>query len=157
MNVGDIAPDFTLKNQFSQDISLKDIDQNVLLLFFPFAFSSVCTSEMCNVRDNLKRYTDLNAKVLGISVDSHYTLKAWAEHLNINFDLLSDFNKVVSKLYNSFEEAFYPSKYNYLGVSKRSAVIVGRDKKIKYFKVCTEPDEEPNYDEIKNVLESLHD
>ena len=155
MNVGDAAPDFTLKNQLSQDISLSDINQNVLLLFFPFAFSSVCTSEMCKVRDNLKRFTDLNAKVFGISVDSHYTLKAWAKHLNINFDLLSDFNKVVSQLYNSYDEIFYPGKYNYLGVSKRSAVIIGKDKKIKYFKVCTEPDEEPNYDEIKDVLAGL--
>lgn len=155
MNVGDIAPNFTLKNQLSQDISLSDINQNVILLFFPFAFSSVCTSEMCKVRDDLKRFIDLNAKVFGISVDSHYTLKAWAEHLKINFDLLSDFNKVVSKLYNSFDEAFYPSKYNYLGVSKRSAVIIDKDKKIKYFKVCTEPDEEPNYEEIKDVLGQL--
>ncbi len=155
MKIGDIAPDFILKNQFSHDIKLYDIDGNILLLFYPFAFSSVCTSEMCNIRDNLSKFNNLKAKVFGISVDSHYTLKAWAELNKINFDLLSDFNKEVSKLYDSFDEVFFPAKYAYKGVSKRSAVIIGKDKKVKYFKVCSQPDEEPNYDEIIDTLEGL--
>lgn len=155
MKIGTTAPDFTLKNQNSEDVSLSKIKDNILLLFFPFAFSSVCTSEMCFIRDSMKNFEKLKVKVFGISVDSHYTLKAWAETKNLNFDLLSDFNKEVSKLYDSYEDVFHPSKYAYKGVSKRSAVIVGKDKLVKYFKVCSKPDEEPNYNEIIKVLETL--
>lgn len=146
-----------LRNQFGKQVTLYDInDKNILLLFFPFAFSSVCTNEMCTMRDDISSFENLNAKVFGISVDSHYTLKEWAKSLQIKFDLLSDFNKEVSQKYDSFDEYFIPAKYNYKGVSKRSAIIIGKDKTIKYFKICSDPDEQPNYNEIKNVLMELH-
>lgn len=158
MKIGDFAPEFKLKNQNSQDISLSDYkDQNILLLFFPFAFSSLCTTEMCSVSDDIRKFESLNSKVIGISVDSHYTLSAFSERFKINFNLLSDFNKEVSRKYDSFEEYFFPEKYNYKGVAKRSAVIIGKDKKIKYHKICADPDEQPDYDEIKKVLEELND
>ena len=98
VNVGDKAPDFTLFNQDAEKVSLDDYKgKRIVLLFFPFANTGVCTKEMCTFRDELKAYEDLDAQVLGISVDSHFALKMWQEKNKTNFPLLSDFNKEVTK------------------------------------------------------------
>jgi peroxiredoxin len=155
LSFGDAAPDFTLINTEGQKVSLKDFSgKQVVLLFFPFANSSVCHEEMCSTRDNLKNYEELNANVLGISVDSHYSLKLWAEKLNLNFPLLSDFNKEASQKYGSYNEIHAPGKYDYKGVSKRSAFVIGKDGKIKYAEICLHTGLQPDYDAIKNSLKN---
>ena len=155
LKVGDTAPAFTLINTDGKKVSLKDYaGKQIVLLFFPFANSSTCTEEMCLTRDNFKTYEDLNANVLGISVDSHYSLKLWAEKLNLNFPLLSDFNKEVSSKYNSLNEIHSPGKYDYKGVSKRSAFVIGKDGKIKYAEICEHTGLQPDYEAIKNSLKN---
>ena len=153
LKIGDTAPDFTLINTNGQKVSLKDYqNKQVVLLFFPFANSSVCYEEMCSTRDNLKDYEDLDANVLGISVDSHYSLKLWAEKLNLNFPLLSDFNKDASSKYDSLNHLHSPGKYDYIGVSKRSAFVIGKDGKIKYVEICEHTGLQPDYEAIKKAL-----
>jgi peroxiredoxin len=153
LKTGDIAPDFSLINTDGNRGSLKDNPgKNIVLLFFPFANSSVCTEEMCSLRDNIKIYEDLVAVIYGISVDSHYSLKLWAEKLNLNFSLLSDFNKEASEKYDSLNEIHSPGKYDYKGVSKRSAFVIGKDGRIKYAEVCRHTGLQPDYEAIKNSL-----
>ena len=111
LNIGDNAPNFTLKTKNAdglKDISLSDHQnkQAVVLLFFPFAFTSVCTEEACSVRDDLSSYNDLNAQVYGISVDSPFSQEVMALKENLNFPLLSDFNKEVSTSYGVLYEDF---------------------------------------------------
>ncbi len=150
------APDFTLFDQNAKIISLKDYKgQNVVLLFFPFANSSVCTAEMNQIKDNYERYKSLNSAVIGISVDSHYALKMWSEKNNFDFPLLSDFNKEVSVKYNSLYDLFSPGKYNYKGVSKRSAFVIDKVGKIKYMEICSSPGDQPDYKAIEQVLNEL--
>lgn len=154
LEVGDTAPDFTLKNQDSEDVSLSDFKGGkILLLFFPFAFSSVCSAEVRRMQEDFNNNLDIDAQVIGVSVDSPYALKAWKEFTHINFPLLSDFNKEVSKMYDSFYELYYPEKFAYKGVAKRTAFVIGNDGIIKYKEVCPTPAEQPDYDTIKNILE----
>jgi glutaredoxin-dependent peroxiredoxin len=104
---GQIAPEFSLYNTEKQAIALSQLKgKNVLLLFVPHAFTGVCTKELCHMRDNLHEYTDLNAEIFGISVDSLHVLKKWKELEGFNFELLSDFNKETSTAYNSIYETF---------------------------------------------------
>jgi peroxiredoxin len=152
----DAAPQFTLKNQDSEDVSLSDYEgNNIVLLFFPFAFSSVCTIEMKKMQVEFNNNLDMDAQVIGISVDSPYVLKAFRNANSINFTLLSDFNKEVSRKYDSLYELYFPEKYAYNGVSKRSAFVIGKDGKIKYKEICPTPGEQPDYDLIKKVLQDL--
>ena len=155
LRVGDLAPDFTLKSTDLEDISLSLLrGKNVVVLFFPLANTSVCTQEMCSIRDNYDKYSSLDAVVLGISVDSPFALKLWKEANNLNFTLLSDFNKEVCQLYGSYYDIFVPGKFDYKGVAKRSAFVVGKDGLLKYVEVLENAGEEPNYANIKKALES---
>ncbi len=154
VEIGDTAPGFTLKNQDSEDISLSDFKgEKIILLFFPFAFSSVCTAEVKRMQEDFNNNMDIDVQVVGISVDSPYALKAWKELAQINFPLLSDFNKEVSRMYDSLYELYYPEKFSYKGVAKRTAFVIGKDGKIKYKEICATPAVQPNYDAIKNILE----
>src|SRR5688572_18429655 len=97
IKIGQPAPDFELYNTDRVKVKLSDLKgKNVLLLFFPVAFTSTCTKELCAIRDDIGRYSNVNAEVLGISIDSVFTLKKYKEEQNYNFPLLSDFNKEVS-------------------------------------------------------------
>jgi peroxiredoxin len=150
---GDYAPDFKLKNQDSEDVKLSDYKgTDVVMLFFPFAFSSVCTLEARKMQADFDNNLDLDVQVIGVSVDSHHSLKAWRDVNNINFPLLSDFNKEVSRMYDSLYEVYSPEKYSYRGVSKRSAFVIGKDGKIKYKEICPTPGDQPDYDTIKKIL-----
>jgi peroxiredoxin len=93
VEVGSKAPDFTLKDYNKQDVTLSSFEgsKNVLLVFYPFAFSGICQGELCQVRDELADYTDANVQVIGVSVDTPFSLKAWAEQQGYQFPLLSDF------------------------------------------------------------------
>ena len=105
--IGQTAPDFTLYDSEKNKVTLSELKgQPVLLLFFPLAFTSVCTKELCSVRDNIGLYTTVNAKVFGISVDALQTLAKFKEDQHLNFTLLSDFNKEASRAYGSIYELF---------------------------------------------------
>ena len=153
ITIGSIAPDFTLKNTNAELVSLSSFKgKNVVLLFFPLANSGACTKEMCSMRDNMSRYSDLNAEVLGVSVDSHFSLKLWKEHNQINFQLLSDFNKEVAPSYGAFYDVFAPGKFDYKGVAKRSAFVIDPNGVVKYAEVLESAGDEPNYTAIQEAL-----
>lgn len=153
VTIRSIAPDFTLKNTNTEAVSLNSFrGKNVVLLFFPFANSGVCTKEMCSIRDNMNRYSDLNAQVLGISVDSPFSLKLWKEHNEINFPLLSDFNKEVAPAYGAFYDVFAPGKLDFKGVAKRSAFVIDQNGVVKYAEVLENAGDEPNYTAIQEAL-----
>jgi peroxiredoxin len=153
IEIGQPAPDFTLYDSAKNKITLSDMrGHNVLLLFFPLAFTSTCTAELCSIRDNISFYNDVNAKVFGISVDSLHTLAKYKADQNLNFTLLSDFNKDVSSLYGSLYEMF---GYNMKGVSKRSAFVIDKDGIIRYAEVLENASEQPNFKNITLILEGL--
>ena len=153
IEIGQPAPDFTLYDSAKNKITLSDLKgQNVLLLFFPLAFTSTCTAELCSVRDNISFYNNANAKVFGISVDSLHTLAKYKGDQNLNFTLLSDFNKDVSLSYGSLYEMF---GYNMKGVSKRSAFVIDKDGIVRYAEVLENASEQPNFKNITLILEKL--
>jgi len=153
IKVGSLAPEFSLYSSDKKKVSLSVYkDKNVLLLFFPLAFTSVCTKELCYVRDNMSRYNNSDATVLAVSVDSPQTLAKFKEDQKLNFMLLSDFNKTVSEEYGSLYETF---SMEMKGVSKRSAFVIGKDGRIKYAEVLENAGEEPNYEAIDKSLELL--
>jgi glutaredoxin-dependent peroxiredoxin len=153
IEIGQAAPDFTLYDSAKNKVTLSDLKgHNVLLLFFPLAFTSTCTAELCSIRDNISFYNNVNAKVFGISVDSLHTLAKYKADQDLNFTLLSDFNKDVSSLYGSLYEMF---GYNMKGVSKRSAFVIDKDGIVRYAEVLENASEQPNFKNITLTLESL--
>ena len=153
IKIGQPAPDFNLYDSTKNKITLSDLKgQNVLLLFFPLAFTSTCTAELCSIRDNISFYNNVNAKVFGISVDSLYTLAKFKSEQSLNFSLLSDFNKEASSLYGSLYEMF---NYNMKGVSKRSAFVIDKDGIVRYAEVLENASEQPNFKNITLLLEGL--
>jgi glutaredoxin-dependent peroxiredoxin len=147
------APAFKLFNSEKKEISLADYKgKNVLILFFPLAFTSVCTAELCSVRDNIAMYNTANAAVLGISVDSLFVLEKFKSDQGLNFDLLSDFNKITSTDYNSIYQDFV---LGMKGVSKRSAFVIDKDGIVRYEEVLENAGEQPNFEKINQTLSSL--
>lgn len=154
VTIGEPAPDFTLYNSEKKQVTLSgNKGQNVLLLFFPLAFTDVCTKELCSVRDNISWYNQVNATVFGISVDALHTLAKFKEDQQLNFTLLSDFNKEVSMLYDSIYEVF---GYGMKGVSKRSAFVIDRDGITRYAQVLENAGEIPDFKKINEVLAGLN-
>lgn len=154
VQVGQQAPDFKLFNTDKKAVQLSDHQgRNVVLLFFPLAFTSVCTAELCTIRDELTFYNNTNAVVYGISVDSVFTLKKFKEELNLNFDLLSDFNKEASQAYDSLYELFF---LDMKGVTKRSAFVIDKNGIIQYAEILEDAGQIPNFATIKNCLEQLN-
>ena len=154
LKVGDVAPDFTLTNQDGEAVSLSSFKgKKIVLLFFPAANTGVCTKEMCTFRDELKVFENLNAQVLGVSVDMHFSLKMFHEKNNYNFPLLSDFNKKVIAAYDVVLDAFVPGNFDYAGTAKRAAFVIDENGKLIYTEVLASPGEEPNYEAVKKVLE----
>lgn len=154
IQAGNMAPDFTLYSSDKEKVTLsKQKGNNVLLLFFPLAFTSVCTAELCSVRDNLNMYNNMNAVVYGISVDSPQTLDRFKKDQNLNFSLLSDFNKEASTDYNAIYETF---AMGMKGVSKRAAFVIDKEGKVQYAEVLENAGEQPNFEAINKTLESLN-
>ncbi len=150
---GDKAPDFTLRASDKAQVHLKDFQgKNVVLLFFPAAFTSVCTKELCMMRDSLHEYEGLNAQILAISVDSLYALARWKKDENFNFPLLSDFNKTVSKKYHAFYKDFV---FEMKGVAKRAAFVIDKTGVIQYAEVLDNAGEIPNFAAVRKTLESI--
>ena len=154
VETGQMAPDFSLYDTEKNKITLSDLrGKNVVLLFFPFAFSRVCTKEMCSVRDTMDNYAKLDAEVFGISVDSHYTLAKYKQDQNLNFSLLSDFNKEVSAAYGSLYEKF---GLDMRGVSKRSAFVIDKQGIVRYGEILENPGETPDFGKIQDILASVN-
>jgi peroxiredoxin len=151
---GEPAPDFSL---YAHDKTLFTLSEqkgnNVLLLFFPLAFTSVCTAELCSVRDSMKKYESLSTKPVGISVDSLYTLNKFREEQGLNFPLLSDFNKEVSALYGCLYPQF---GFEMKGVSKRAAFVIGKDGLVKYAEVLENAGDQPDFSAIQQVIAALN-
>ncbi len=152
--VGQKAPDFTLFDSDKNQVTLSSLQgKNVVLLFFPLAFTGVCTAELCNVRDNIATYNNTNATVLGISVDSLFTLDKFKKEQNLNFPLLSDFNKDASKAFDVLYETF--PAFGMQGVSKRAAFVIDAEGTVKYAEICATPGDLPSFEAIQTTLAAL--
>ena len=153
-NLNETAPDFNLKNTEKNDIALSSYKgKTVVLAFYPGAFTGVCDTEMCTFRDSMNSFNDLNATVLGISVDSPWANAEFAKKYEINFNLLSDYNRDVSKAYDMI--------FNGLGglegyeCSNRGVIIIDGQGLIQYRWIAENPGVEPNYSEIIEKVKSL--
>jgi glutaredoxin-dependent peroxiredoxin len=154
LQIGDLAPGFTLHDSDKKEVSLGDYKgKNLVILFFPLAFTGVCTTELCSLRDNMNIYNGLNAAVVAISVDSLFTLDKFKQEQGYNFPLLSDFNKDVSAAYGSLYDNFV---LGMKGVSKRSAFVVDKEGKIRYAEVLEDAGKVPDFDAIQSVLKTLN-
>lgn len=150
LSIGDTAPDFKLHASDKSEVSLSDFKgKKVVVLFFPLAFTGVCTTELCTVRDDIANYQNVNAHVLGISVDSLFSLDKFKQEQNLNFPLLSDFNKEASTAYGSLYADFV---LGMKGVSKRSAFVIDENGKIAYAEVLESAGDLPNFEAIKAAL-----
>ena len=154
LNVNDKAPAFTLKNTNKEDVSLSDYnDKTVVLAFYPGAYTGVCDTEMCTLQDNLNSFNDLNATVVGISVDSPWANGAFSKQYNLEFELLSDIDRKVIKGY----DVLFTGLGGIEGyTSANRAVFIVKDGVVKYsWEAEPNPGVEPDYDEIKRTLETL--
>lgn len=150
---GHTAPGFSLFDTDKNKVTLEaQKGKNVVLLFFPLAFTSVCTKELCSVRDTISYYDNANATVFGISVDSPFTLAKFKEEQHLNFALLSDFNKEVSKAYGALYEQF---AFEMRGVSKRAAFVIDKEGSIQYAEVLDNAGEVPDFTAINAVLDAI--
>ncbi|MEM1994853.1 MAG: peroxiredoxin [Nitrososphaerales archaeon] len=152
--VGEEALDFTLMNQDLKPVSLKDFrGKKVVLAFFPGAFTSVCTKEMCSFRDSMANFNKLDAVVLGISVNDPFTLKGFAEKNMLNFTLLSDYERKVIESYDIVHRDFAGLKG--YSASKRAVFILDGKGVVRYSWVSEDPRVEPNYDRILDELKKI--
>lgn len=155
LKVGEAAPDFTLFDSDKKKVTLSDYKgkKNVLLLFFPLAFTGVCTTELCEVRDSMKKYDDANTIVFGVSTDSFATLAKYKEEQQYQYQLLSDYNKEVSEAFNCLYDSF--TDMGMKGVSKRSAFLIDKEGKIQYAEVLENAGSLPNFEAIDKKLATL--
>ena len=152
VDVGSKAPDFTLTNQDRQPVKLSEQKgKPVVLAFFPAAFSSVCTKELCTFRDAMARLNSAKAQVYGVSVDTFFSLKAFQDAQGYNFPLLSDFNKQAIKDYGVFNEDMIGMK----GIAKRAVFVIDKDGIVRHKEVLDDARNEPNYDQVFATLASL--
>lgn len=153
IQLGQEAPDFKLYNTEKNLVSLHDYNgKNVLLLFFPLAYTGVCTSELCSIRDGLAEYNELGAEVVAISIDSLFVLGKFKEDNNLDFTLLSDFNKEVSKLYGCLYDTFV---FDMEGVAKRSAFVIDKEGKVVYAEVLESAGDLPNFEAVNTKLQEI--
>lgn len=160
LKIGDKAPDFELTTKAAdgpKKLKLSNnTGKNTVLLFFPMAFTGVCTKEMCEISAGLNRYTALNAEVWGISGDNPFAQAAWAEKEKITVPLLSDYEHKVAQAYGVAYVSFLPAKNLGMGgVPKRSAFVVDKAGIIRYAEVRESPGDLPNFDAIKATLATL--
>jgi len=154
VNVGEKAPDFTLPDTDRKLRKLSEFrGKKLVLAFFPGAFTSVCTKEMCAFRDSLTRLSDLKAQVVGVSVNDPFSNKGFAERNLLTFPLLSDYNREVIRLFG-IELTDFAGLKGY-SVAKRSVFILDKDGVVRYRWVSEDPGAEPNYREIENALSQI--
>jgi peroxiredoxin len=134
--------------------SLKEFQgKNIVLAFFPGAFTGVCTTELCTFRDSMSRFNELNAQVLGISVDSPFANKAFATQNNLQFPLLSDYSRTALKAYGIVHEGF--AGLEGYSAARRSVFVVDKSGTVRYAWISDNPGVEPNYDEVTKALSAL--
>ena len=161
LSIGTKAPDFALSCKTSDGIKLVKLSdnfgkKNTLLLFYPMAFTGVCTAEMCDTSNELGTYEHVNAQVYGISGDSPFSLEAWSLEQNIKVPLLSDYDHAVARAYGVAYDSFAPQRNLPMGgVAKRSAFIVDRNGVIQYAESSDDPKQVPNFEAIKKTLQEL--
>lgn len=154
ITIGNKAPDFSLVSDAKETVNLADYKgKNLVLLFFPLAFTGVCTTELCTMRDDISNYNDMNAEIVAVSVDSPFVLEQFKAAQNLNFPLLSDFNKDASSTYDSLYEEF--PAFGMRGVSKRSAFVIDGEGVVRYKEICASPGDLPNFSAIKETLSGL--
>jgi glutaredoxin-dependent peroxiredoxin len=159
--VGTKAPDFSLATKTAEGPKQIKLSENfgktnTLLLFFPMAFTGVCTTEMCGASNELQQYTDLNASVYGISGDNPFAQEAWAQKEKISVPLLSDYEHKIAKEYDVMYDSFLPQiNLGMGGVPKRSAFIVDRSGVIQYAESNDDAKQLPDFDKIKAKLAEL--
>jgi len=151
--VGSKAPSFKLTNTERKEVSLSDFAGTILVIqFFPAAFTGVCTEQLCNSRDDLSFYNDIGAAVVGISVDMPFSLKAFKDKNNINYDLLSDFNKVAIHEYDMY---FCNFAFGMRGVAKRGVIVIDGSGNIAYAEETANPGVQVNFVALKEALQQL--
>ena len=153
VDVGAKAPDFTLTNQDRQPVTLSEQLKKgpVVLAFFPAAFSGVCTKEMCTFRDSIAELNAVSAQVLGVSVDTFFALKGWADAQGLNFPLLSDFNKEVIRSY----DVVNPDMIGLKDISKRAVFVIDRGGIVRHREVLDDARNEPDYGKVKQAVANL--
>ena len=152
VDVGSKAPDFTLMSDERQPVSLGGFrGRPVVLAFFPAAFSSVCTKELCTFRDSIAKLNQANAQVYGISVDTFFTLKAFQDQQKLTYPLLSDFNKDVIRRYGVFNDEMIGLK----GIAKRAVFVIDKDGVVRHREVLDDARNEPDYGRVFATLQSL--
>jgi len=150
LQLGQPAPQFTLVSSALKEVSLADFKgKKVVLHFFPMAFTGVCTTQLCTMRDDFGYYEGQNAVILGISVDSPFTLAKFKEENSYQFELLSDFNKEVSTAYNAIYETF---AFGLKGVSKRAAFVVDEAQNVVYAEVLESAGDLPDFAAIAEAV-----
>jgi peroxiredoxin len=156
ISVGSKAPDFSLKSKQTSglvDVKLSDNfgKKNTVLLFFPAAFTSVCTKEMCDISSGLSAYSGLNAAVIGISVDTPFSQEAWAQKEKIDLTLASDLNKEVIKKY----DVVFPMLAGVGDTAARAAFVIDKSGVVQYSEQTPTPKDLPNFDRVKETLAKL--
>jgi peroxiredoxin len=156
LSIGTTAPDFTLKSKSSGE--LKDVTlsanfgkKNTVLLFFPLAFTGVCTAEFCDITAGLGQYTGLNAEVIGVSVDSPFAQEAWAKQERITIPLVSDLNKATIKAY----DVVFPNLAGIGDTAARAAFVIDKNGVIQYAEQTATPKDLPNFEAVKEALAKL--
>ena len=153
LQIGDKAPDFALFSSDKKEIKLSDYaGKNLVVLFFPQAFTGVCTAELCNIRDGIADYNQMNTDVVAISVDSVFTLAKFKEEQGYNFPLLSDFNKTSSQNYGAYYEDFVSGMK---GVSRRAVFVIDGTGVIRYAEVLESAGDLPNFEAVQSTLKTL--
>ena len=153
VEVGSKAPDFTLVNQDRENVTLsQELGKGgVVLAFFPGAFSGTCTKEMCTFRDSMSTFKNMNAKVLGVSTDTFFALKAWADQQNLGFPLLSDYNKEVINKYGVVN----PDMIGLKNIAKRAVFVIDKDGVVRHREVLEDARNEPDYAKINDAVAKL--
>ena len=151
--VGQKAPEFKLLNDKREEVTLSSQKGHpVVLAFFPAAFTGVCTKELCTFRDSMAKLNSANARVYGISVDTSFSLAEFKKQQNLNFPLLSDFNKEVIQSYGVFN----PDMIGLKGIAKRSTFVIDKDGVVRYSEILEDARNEPNYDKVFEALGKLN-
>ena len=154
VQVGDVAPDFALAPAPGPEtVRLSSFrgDRNVVVLFFPLAFSSVCTEELCTVAEDWARWSELDAEVLAVSVDSPFVVRRFRQETGAPFPILSDFNREATRAW----DVMYEDYWGLHGVAKRSAFVVDRDGVVRYAWVSEDDAVQPDFDAIRGILAAL--
>jgi peroxiredoxin len=157
LSVGTKAPDFSLKSKTATglvDVKLSNNfgSKNTVLLFFPAAFTGVCTTELCDITAGLSQYTGLNANVIGISVDTPFAQEAWAQKEKIGITLVSDLNKSVTKEY----DVLFPMLAGVGDTAARAAFVIDKNGVIQYSEKTATPKDLPNFNAVKETLAKLN-